>query len=148
VGFKRILKRIGVATAITGIIAVGGPVLAAAPAQADSCAGSQVGQDMRTYNPSTGAVIALTRAYRGNGYICVVSVKQNGYYGKLTYMELHMFKSNGNHKVDAGNFYYQAGPVRMTDSGCIHYELDLWNGPVPGGGVNIAQDYYYPGINC
>lgn len=103
---------------------------------------------MTSRHPGTNEVIALTRAYRGDGQICVVSVKQNSYYNKNTYMELHMYKSNGNHVVDKGKFLYTAGPVRMTDNGmCIHYEIDIWNGPMLGSS-NIVQDYYHPGISC
>ena len=143
----RIKKAVAGALAAVAV-ALPGSVVAAAPAQAaTTCSGSYV-TSMRTYNPKNGNVIAITTAYRGGGRICVVSVKQNGYYGKLTKMALFMYKNNGNEKRDIGNFSYQAGPISMTDSGCIHFELDLWNGPVPGGGTNIRQDYYYPGINC
>ncbi|TDQ00254.1 hypothetical protein [Labedaea rhizosphaerae] len=140
-------RRFGTTAVVAGLVALSATVLTATPAAADTCVGSQVAS-MNTTNPANGNIIAITRAYRGNGQICVVSVKQNGYYGKLTYMELWMYKSGVSPKVDKGNFYYMAGPVRMTDNGCIHFELDLWNGPVPGGGVNIRQDYYYPGVNC
>jgi len=141
------IKRASAAVLAAIAVAVGGSVVAASPATAaDTCAGSQVAS-MNTYNPSNGNLIAITRAYRGNGQICVVSVKQNGYYGKNTHMELWMYKAGVNPKNDSGNFLYMAGPVRMTDNGCIHFELDLWNGPTPGGS-NIAQDYYYPGVSC
>jgi hypothetical protein len=123
-------------------------ITAPAAQAATTCSGTYVsGSRMNTYNPSNGNLIAITDAFRGNGNICVVTVKQNGYYGKLTYMQLWVYQG-GKSPHDAGNFYYQAGPVTVPNSGCIHYELDLWNGPVPGGGVNIAQDYDYVGINC
>jgi len=147
---NRLSKALVAAVAVVATVSGFSPASrqAQAVAAADTCAGSQVGTTMTSKHPATGEVIALTRAYRGDGKICVVSVKQNSYYGKNTYMELHMYKSNGNHVVDNGNFLYTAGPVRMTNNGmCIHFELDLWNGPKPGS-TNIVQDYSYGGINC
>jgi hypothetical protein len=142
---KALITAIAVVAAVSGFSPASQQAHAAT--LADTCAGSQVGGTMTSTHPATGEVIALTRAYQGDGKFCVVSVKQNSYYGKNTYMELHMFKSNGNHVDDNGNFLYMAGPIRMTNNGmCVSFEIDLWNGPKPGSTNIVQQNSGW--INC
>ncbi|HVK23792.1 MAG TPA: hypothetical protein VM677_20750 [Actinokineospora sp.] len=136
-------KKLAVVLSALGLAASAMVVNVPQAAAEEGCSGSHV-RSVNHYN-SAGTLIAVSGAYWDGTYMCLVTVKKNSYYGKLTRIQQisnrkNLSTGNYTYKTNDETVYYWAGPLKVNGvNACINFEVDLWN----ANGVNVAQDYNY-----